>query len=255
MIKKVTFPNKNNLLLSGRLHLPTKPIFFALYAHCFTCGKDIKVARSICDQLAIHNIATLRFDFEGIGESQGQFIDTNFSTNISDLESAATFLSNEYHAPNLLIGHSLGGTAALASAIKIPSIKAVSTINSPFQPSHVAEHMTKENEEILWVEKTNLDIMGKKIPIKKQFIDDLYSYNMENILHDLDTALLIFHAPHDKVVNIKNAHNIFSFAKHPKSFISLENANHLLSNANYAQYAADNIFVWASQYISLTHTL
>ena len=249
MIKKVQFTNKRNITLSGRLHLPNNPIFFALYSHCFTCGKDIKIAKSICDTLAKYNIATLRFDFTGLGESEGNFINTNFSTNIEDLESASSFLSDHYFAPTLLIGHSLGGTAAIVGATKINSIKAITTINSPFRPSHVTEHLTKENEDIVWSGKTNLNIMGKEIAIQKQFIDDLYSYNMEQILQQLDKALLIMHTVNDKVVNIKNAYDILNFAKNPKSIISLHESDHLITKNKDAEYIANNIFAWSSRYI------
>ena len=247
---KVEFKNKEGLMLSGRLHMPAGQITaFAVYAHCFTCSKDIKAARNICQGLSERGIAALRFDFAGLGDSEGDFIETNFSSNVTDLIAASEFLGKHYQEPEIMIGHSLGGAAALVAASRLPSIKAVSTINSPCQPKHVARHMVGAEEQILWSGEADVEISGKAFKIKKQFLDDLKSYNMETVFKDMNAAVLVFHAPHDDIVNIANASSIFALAKHPKSFISLDSADHLIMNNEDAKYIASSIAAWASRYV------
>ncbi len=247
---KISFENKEGLTLSGRLHIPaghTKA--FAVYAHCFTCSKDIKAARNICQNLSERGIAALRFDFAGLGDSEGDFIDTNFTTNVTDLLCAAEYLETHYQAPEIMIGHSLGGAAALVAASKLTSIKAVSTINSPCHPKHVARHMAGAEEQIMWNGEADVEVSGRSLKIKKHFLDDLKSYDMNEVFKELSAAVLVFHAPHDETVNIKNASNIFALAQHPKSFISLDSADHLIMNNEDAKYIASSIEAWASRYI------
>ncbi len=247
---KVEFKNKEGLMLSGRLHLPAGTIkAFAVYAHCFTCSKDIKAARNICQYLSERGIAALRFDFAGLGDSEGDFVDTNFTTNVTDLLCAAEYLEQHYQAPEIMIGHSLGGAAALVAASKIDSIKAVSTINSPCHPKHVARHMAGAEEQILWNGEADVEISGRSLKIKKHFLDDLKSYDMDQVFKDLNAAVLVFHAPHDETVNIKNATMIFQLAQHPKSFISLDSADHLIMNNEDAKYIASSIDAWAGRYV------
>lgn len=248
---KVEFRNKEGLLLSGRLHLPAGTIkAFAVYAHCFTCSKDIKAARNICQYLSERGIAALRFDFAGLGDSEGDFVDTNFTTNVTDLQCAAAYLTEHYQAPEIMIGHSLGGAAALVAASRIDSIKAVSTINSPCHPKHVARHMAGAEEQILWNGEADVEVSGRSLKIKKHFLDDLKSYDMDTVFRDLNAAVLVFHAPHDETVNIKNATMIFQMAQHPKSFISLDSADHLIMNNEDARYIASSIDAWAGRYVT-----
>tara|TARA_R110002095_G_scaffold191133_1_gene168748 strand:+ start:350 stop:1606 length:1257 start_codon:yes stop_codon:yes gene_type:complete len=247
---KVSFKNKDGLVLSGRLHIPAGHIkTFAVYAHCFTCSKDIKAARNICQGLSERGIAALRFDFTGLGDSEGDFVETNFTTNVNDLLCASAFLEKNYQAPEIMIGHSLGGAAALVAASKLPSIKAVSTVNSPCHPKHVARHMHGAEDQILWSGEADVEISGRSFKIKKHFLDDLNSYDMTDVFKKLKAAVLVFHAPHDSTVNIKNASYIFSLAQHPKSFISLDSADHLIMNNEDAKYIASSIAAWASRYI------
>ena len=247
---KVEFVNAEGLKLSGRLHMPAGTIkAFAVYAHCFTCSKDIKAARNICQGLSERGIAALRFDFAGLGDSEGDFVDTNFTTNVTDLLAAASYLETHYQAPEIMIGHSLGGAAALVAASRLDSIKAVSTINSPCHPKHVARHMAGAEEQILWNGEAEVEISGRSLKIKKHFLDDLKSYDMDVVFRDLNAAVLVFHAPHDETVNIKNASNIFALAQHPKSFISLDSADHLIMDNEDAKYIASSIVAWAGRYV------
>jgi putative redox protein len=247
---KVSFKNNKGQSLHGRLHMPLGQVkTFAVYAHCFTCTKDIKAARNICQSLAERGIAALRFDFSGLGDSEGVFAETNFTSNVDDLVAAAAFLTDAYQAPEIIIGHSLGGTAALIAATKIPSIKAVSTINSPCHPRHVARHFREVEQEILEQGEAEITISERKFKIQDHFLEDLRSYDMETVFANLHAALLVFHAPHDDTVNIKNANHIFGMARHPKSFISLDSADHLILDPNDASYIAASIAAWSSRYI------
>lgn len=249
-ILKVEFLNDRGLKLAGRLHLPPgQTLTYALFAHCFTCGKDVHAARRICQGLAERGIAALRFDFTAIGESQGDFADTNFTTMVADLASAAEFLRQNYSAPEIIIGHSLGGTASIVAGTKIPGIKAVSTINSPCHPKHVAKHFKHVTQAILWEGQADVELQGRTFTIRKHFLDDLESYDMDKVLYDYHGALLVFHAPLDDTVDIRNANEIFSMAKHPKSFISLNKADHLIRERRDADYIAASIVAWSSRYI------
>jgi putative redox protein len=248
MRQKVEFKSGNNTL-SGLLETPESNIrFFALFAHCFTCGKDVAAASRISRALTAKGIAVLRFDFTGLGNSDGDFANTNFSSNIQDLVSAADFLRNEYAAPKLLIGHSLGGAAVLGVAQLVPESKAVVTIGSPSDAAHVAHNFAAHIDDIETKGKAEVNLAGRKFTIQKQFLDDINNYGNDHI-RSLKKALLVMHSPIDSIVKISEAEKIYQSALHPKSFVSLDNADHLLTNRDDAEYAADVIAAWASRYV------
>ncbi|MEH6526999.1 MAG: alpha/beta fold hydrolase [Sneathiella sp.] len=247
--EKITFQGSDGML-AARLDLPIgTPKTFALFAHCFTCSKDIFAASRVAAALTDLGVATLRFDFTGLGQSDGEFENTNFSSNITDLLKAAEFLEAEYQAPSILIGHSLGGAAILAAAAQVKSAEAVVTIGAPFDPAHVGHHFMDSQTEIEEKGEAAVTIGGRPFRVKKQFIDDLHGQEQVERLKNLHKPLLIFHAPLDQTVGVNNAANIFTSAKHPKSFISLDGADHLLSKRSDAIYVADVIGSWAERYI------
>ncbi|MGH8373145.1 MAG: bifunctional alpha/beta hydrolase/OsmC family protein [Gammaproteobacteria bacterium] len=247
----VRFPNAAGQQLAGRLEMPAhgKPRAFALYAHCFTCGKDVRAAFDISRALAMQGIATLRFDFTGIGESEGVFADTTFSTNISDLLCAADFLAKEYSAPKILVGHSLGGAAVLEAANQIKSCIAVATVAAPASPEHVARLLGSARQLLEQQGEADVMLAGRKFHFKKAFLDDLPKHQCREYVRALRKPLLIFHSPVDKTVDISNAAEIFSAALHPKSFIALNNADHLLSNQADSEYVGLIIAAWATKYL------
>ena len=249
--KKMTFTNSIGHRLAGNLETPNsgKPIAYALFAHCFTCSKDYKAVAHISRRLAQEGIAVLRFDFTGLGESEGEFAETNFSSNVDDIIAAAAFLEREYDAPQLLIGHSLGGTAMLRAAAKIPSSVAVVTIASPFEPQHIAHHLGNVKGKILTEGEAEVLLSGRPFTLKKQFIEDAEQINMTATIRNLNRALLILHSPVDKTLHPDHAARIFQTARHPKSFISLDQADHLLSDHRDAIYVADLITVWSKKYL------
>ncbi|MFT2110584.1 alpha/beta fold hydrolase [Marinomonas sp. 2405UD68-3] len=248
MRQKISFKS-GSLELAGQLELPDSDIkFFALFAHCFTCGKDIAAATRISRALTQQGIAVLRFDFTGLGNSDGDFANSNFSSNIQDLIAAADHLRTHFSAPQLLIGHSLGGAAVLAAAEHIPEISAVTTIGAPSDAQHVAHNFSAQLDEINAAGEAKVSLAGRQFTIKKQFIDDIAKYDRSHI-SKLKRAVLIMHSPIDSVVNISEAEKIYAAAKHPKSFISLDNADHLLSNKDDADYAAQVIASWATRYV------
>jgi putative redox protein len=247
--EKVTFEGTGGKL-AARLDQPVgTPLMYALFAHCFTCSKDVFAASRVSAALASLGIATLRFDFTGLGESDGEFENTNFTSNIEDLLHAAEFLAEEYEAPKLLIGHSLGGAAVLAAASDIPAAKAVATIGAPFDPAHVGQHFVDQHEQIRKEGVVKVDIGGRPFNVSRQFLEDIENQAQSEKLSKLRKALLIFHSPLDNIVGINNATNIFVAAKHPKSFISLDKADHLLSRKEDSQYVAEVIASWARRYI------
>lgn len=254
--KKLTFTNKDGEVLGGRLDLPlnAKPAVFALFAHCFTCTKESKAAAYISRALTAENIAVFRFDFTGLGESSGDFADTTFSSNVEDLVAAAEFMQTEYEGPQILIGHSLGGAAVLLAAAKISSARAVVTIGAPSDPRHVTRHIKDHRQEIEARGVATVTIEGRQFRIKKQFLDDLKKNRMKEAVKGLNRALLVLHAPLDGTVGVENAGAIFKEARHPKSFISLEGADHLLSRQDDARYAGSLIAAWARKYIDPPET-
>jgi putative redox protein len=249
--KKLEFTNAAGQKLSARLDLPSdaKPSAHALFAHCFTCSKNIKAISHISRALTRDGIAVMRFDFTGLGESEGDFADTNFSSNVGDLVTAAEFMATKYEAPKILIGHSLGGAAVLQAAARIPSSSAVITIAAPADPGHVSRVLGDSKDIIERRGEANVNLAGRTFKIKKQFLDDLESVRMEQTIRNLNRALLIFHSPVDSVVGIENAARIFQVARHPKSFISLEKADHLLMNPKDSQYVGSLIATWAMKYV------
>lgn len=247
----LAFVNTAGITLSARLDLPPDgaPEAFALFAHCFTCGKDFKAAANISRALTRNRIAVFRFDFTGLGESGGNFADTTFSSNVGDLVDAAAFLAQTYEAPRILIGHSLGGAAVLQAAADIPSARAVVTIGAPADPGHVKQHLTGAMDEINRQGEAEVELAGRRFRMKKTFLDDLDAARMDRSIGGLDRALLVMHAPLDTIVGIENATRIFTAAKHPKSFVSLDRADHLLSAAADSQYAGALIAVWSRKYL------
>lgn len=250
-IEKLYFKNQDGIKLAARLDLPIdmKPLAYALFAHCFTCSKNLKAISHISRSLVAEGIAILRFDFTGIGESEGDFSNTNFSSNKDDLISAAEFLGREYEPPKILIGHSLGGAAVLLAADRIPSSRAVAVINAPSEPTHLLIHLESKRGEIEEKGEAEISIAGRSFRIKKQLLDDLELSYMQGKIRNLRRALLVLHSPIDNVVGIDNASHVFENAKHPKSFISLDKADHLLSNERDSRYAGAIIATWAKKYI------
>lgn len=249
----LTFKNRNNMELSARLDLPNgKPKAYALFAHCFSCSKNIKAAYHISHSLAHKGIAVLRFDFTGIGDSEGQFEDTNFSSNVDDIVDASNYLVDHYESPKILIGHSLGGTAVIKAAKSLKDLKAIVTIGSPFKPSHVEKIITNSGETDKQMDYS-IKLGNKTFKIKKQFLDDLKNSDINDDLSSLNKALLVMHSPFDNVVSIDSASDIFLKAKHPKSFISLDNADHLLSEQSDSIYVGKLISEWASKYIDINN--
>jgi len=249
--EKVSFTNAAGQVLDGRLDLPAdkRPSAYALFAHCFTCTKDSKAAAYISRAMTDLNIAVFRFDFTGLGESSGDFAETTFSSNVADLVAAADYLQANYDAPQLLIGHSLGGAAVIRAAAQIPAARAVVTIGAPSDPGHVMRHIQDHRDEIESRGVAQIDIAGRPFRIKKEFLDDLAQHRMSGAVRELQRALLVMHAPRDNTVGIDNAAVIFKEALHPKSFVSLDDADHLLSRAQDARYAGALIAAWAAKYI------
>jgi uncharacterized OsmC-like protein/alpha/beta superfamily hydrolase len=247
---KVTFTGSDGSQLAGRMDLPPgSPRAYALWAHCFSCTKDVFAASRVSQGLTDRGIAVLRFDFTGLGSSEGEFANTNFSSNVDDLVKAADFLRDDFEAPQILIGHSLGGAAVLAGASRIPEAEAVCTIAAPADPAHVAHMFTGDRAEIEEKGEAEVLLVGRPFRIKKQFLEDIESQALESGINALRKALLVFHSPIDEVVGIDNAGAIYQAARHPKSFVSLDGADHMLSNRDDADYVADIISAWASRYI------
>jgi putative redox protein len=243
------FPATQGHQLVARLEMPAAaPRAFALFAHCFTCSKDSKGAAFVSQALAARGIAVLRFDLTGLGQSGGDFADSNFSSNVDDIVCAARFLTQEYSAPQLLVGHSLGGAAVLAAAEQLPDARAVATIGSPYDPRHV-EHLIQNKEELLTRGEATVDIGGRPFHVRRQLIEDLERHDPSKTIGALRKALLILHSPQDAIVPIDNAAKVFVAAKHPKSFVSLDRADHLLTRQEDAAYAAEVIAAWASRYL------
>ena len=252
-LTKVTFTNTANQKLTGRLDLPTDqhPHNYAIFAHCFTCTKNLGAVRNISRALTAKGFGVLRFDFTGLGESEGDFEDTNFSGNVEDLIAAADFLKQEYEAPTLIIGHSLGGAASIFAAAKIASTKAVVTIGAPSDPEHVKHLLKSSLEEIEQEGKALVNLSGRDFTIKKQFLEDLETNSLSATVKNLNKALLIMHSPQDTTVGIKNAEDIYIAAKHPKSFVSLDGADHLLMNKEDSLYVGNVIAGWATRYLDV----
>jgi len=248
--EKFDFTNSNGQKLSGRLELPEHPVAYAIFAHCFTCSKNVKAASRISRSLSAQGVGVLRFDFTGLGNSEGDFSNTNYSSNLSDIEAAAKALAGQFQAPSLLIGHSLGGTACLDAASRLDSVKAVCTIGSPAQPVHVTRLFGESLKEIENKGAVEVQLGGRPFTIQKHFVDDVRSASLEERIKTLGKATLIFHSPQDQQVNIDQARLIYQSLQHPKSFISLEGADHLLTDEADAGYVADSIVAWVQRYLA-----
>ena len=253
---RITFPSQDGQNLSARLELPIgrSPRAFALFAHCFTCTKNIKAAVTISRALARQGIGVLRFDFTGLGESEGDFADTNFSSNVEDLVAAGRYLSETYTAPVILIGHSLGGAAVLQAAHELPSVRAVATIGAPSDPGHVVDQLKGSLDEILSTGEAEVLLAGRPFRLKRQFVQDLYDAKVDDAVRTLKRALLIFHSPVDGLVGVEHAARLYDLAKHPKSFISLDDADHLVSRPEDSEYIGAILTAWARKYVELDPT-
>jgi putative redox protein len=248
--ERFQFPGAEGQQLAASLDLPEgQPVAYALFAHCFTCGKDVLAAKRIAVALAAKGIAVLRFDFTGLGSSEGDFANSTFSSNVADLVRAADHLRRTRQAPAILIGHSLGGAAVLAAAAQIPDAKAVVTIAAPSDPAHVTGLFADRIEDIRKHGKVEVSLAGRPFHIRREFLDDIAEHNLMPHVTGLHKALLIMHSPTDDTVGIDNATRIFVAAKHPKSFVSLAGADHLLSDRRDSMYAADVIAAWAERYL------
>lgn len=253
-IIRAKFENNEGVKLSANLELPpdNNPKAYCIFAHCFTCGKSLKSVKSISSSLTSRGFAVLNFDFTGLGNSEGEFSESNFSSNIDDLIAANNFLSENYEPAQILIGHSLGGTAVLSAAGKMDQVKAVVTIGAPFDPSHVQNLLVGDVEEIKSKGEAEVNLGGRNFKIKKQFLDDLEKSANRSDIKNLKKALLVMHSPQDKTVDIENAKLIYGEAMHPKSFISLYKADHLLLDDTHAQYAGAVLAAWVMKYIEVS---
>jgi putative redox protein len=249
-IERVTFPGGRGAELAARLDLPAgPPRAFALFAHCFTCSKDIAAASRIANALTDLGFGVLRFDFTGLGMSDGEFENTNFTSNTDDLVAAADWLRAEHRAPQLLVGHSLGGSAVLAVAADIAEVRAVATIGAPASPDHVTDVFRSSLEEIAATGVAQVELAGRPFTIRQQFVDDLRAHVVTDRVRTMKRALLVLHSPVDNTVSVDHAAEIFQAARHPKSFVSLDGADHLLTDRADAHFAADMIGAFAARYI------
>ena len=247
----VEFEGSGGHTLAARIERPRHGAIagWALFAHCFTCGKDLKAARRIGRALADRGIAVLRFDFTGLGASEGEFAATTFSSNVGDLLAGADWLRTHYHGPRVLVGHSLGGAAVLAAAGDIPEVSAVATIGAPADPAHVRRQLGDAVDEIRATGAADVDLGGRSLRVGRDFLDDIERWDLGRRVGRLGRALLVFHSPLDRVVAIEHARRLFEAARHPKSFVSLDSADHLLSDAADADYVATVLEAWVSRYL------
>ncbi|MBT8051733.1 MAG: OsmC family protein [Xanthomonadales bacterium] len=253
MESKVEFESSAGIELSGVLHRPDagSPRAWVLFAHCFTCTKNVLAARHIADALTREGMAVLRFDFTGLGQSGGDFSETHFSSNVQDLVDAADFLAGEYQAPNILVGHSLGGTAMLAAASEIDSAVAIATIGSPAEAEHVLHLLEDDLETIEKAGCATVKLAGRPFQIRSEFIEDVRNQSVRDGIRNLRKALLVMHSPVDEVVPVKEAGRIYSSAMHPKSYISLDDADHLLSRKADSRYAGRVLSAWVSRFLDV----
>lgn len=248
--EKLTFLNQQGQQLAALLESPeTKPIAYALFTHCFTCSKDIAAASRVSRALTARGVAVVRFDFTGLGNSEGDFANTNFSSNVADLICAVDHMRDTLKAPAILIGHSLGGAAVLSAAGYISEVRAVVTIGAPAEPEHISHLFEANIDEIEEKGHAVVNLSGRTFTISKQFLDDIATQDLSERIRTMQKALLIFHAPADDIVQIDSARRIFEAARHPKSFISLDSADHLLTRKQDSQYVANTIAAWAGRYI------
>ncbi|WP_026969776.1 bifunctional alpha/beta hydrolase/OsmC family protein [Algoriphagus terrigena] len=250
-IQNLSFPNASGEQLSARLYLPLDevPRFYTVFAHCFTCSKNFKAVTNISATLSQLGVAVLILDFTGLGESDGDFEEGGFSSNVSDLITASQFLEENYEAPKLIIGHSLGGAAVIFAAARLDSIQAVVTIGAPSQPDHVKRLFSDELDSIKEDGKAKVDIGGKPFTLSQEFLKDFESQNLLELLHGMRKAFLFMHSPQDRVVDISNAAELYQAAFHPKSFVTLDGSDHLLSDEKESRYAGEVISTWSKKYL------
>lgn len=250
---KVYFENNNGDKLAGYLELPLNISAhnFVLFAHCFTCNKNFKAVKNICSGLTSKGFGVLRFDFTGLGESEGEFANSNFSGNIEDLLAAAEYLKTNFKTPTLMVGHSLGGAAVIFAAQKLPEVKAVATIGTPASVKHVTHLLQDEIEEINSKGMASVNISGRPFKIKKQFLNDLDEKKLKTVLPGLNKSILILHSPQDAIVEVRNAEELYQASKHPKSFVSLDGADHLLTKKEDSLYVGQLIGSWAYRYLDI----
>jgi uncharacterized OsmC-like protein/pimeloyl-ACP methyl ester carboxylesterase len=247
---KVTFPGSRGDPLAARLELPLGPIrSYAIFAHCFTCSKDLFASRRIASELAMRGIGVLRFDFTGLGASGGEFANSNFSSNVEDLRRAAQYLARHFGPAELLVGHSLGGAAVLAVAADLPEVRAVVTIGAPADTEHVISSFRMHVPVIESQGEAEVELAGRHFSIRRQFLDDVRSQDLEAKIHGLGRPLLVLHAPGDEIVGIQNAKRIFEAARHPKGFVSLDGADHLLTRHEDATFVAEVVSAWCGRYL------
>lgn len=248
--KKIEFQGAFGDTLAAKIDIPDgEHKACALFAHCFTCSKNLKAVGNIAKALNKKGVAVFRFDFTGLGDSDGSFEDTNFSSNVDDLIAASGYMEKEMSSPSILIGHSLGGAAVIQAAHRLESVKAVATIGAPSNPKHVERHFELKRDEIEEKGSAIVTLAGRPFRIKKQFLDDLEKSKMDKYIRDLDRALMVMHSPLDDTVGIDNAAHIYKTAKHPKSFLSMHEADHLLMEETYSRYAGSMIAEWSSIYL------
>ncbi len=250
----LTFPNQAGLQLAAKLDLPLgeRPRAFAIFAHCFTCGKNLRGARNISQALTMEGFAVLRFDFSGLGESDGAFFDSNFSTNVQDIYAAAAYLAAEHEAPRLLVGHSLGGAAVLLAGGSIDSVQAIATVGAPAQPAHIKQLFATLEARIHAEGEAKVEIAGRPFVLRRQFLEDLDTTDLGENIAKLKKALLILHSPQDQTVGDENAREIYQAARHPKSILSLDQADHMLMKKGDALYTGRMIGQWATRYLDLS---
>lgn len=248
--KRIEFPGSQGHRLAAQLDPAIgSERAVALFAHCFTCSKEIVAARRVAEALTGLGITVLRFDFTGLGHSDGEFANTNFSSNVGDLLAAAAWLRENHQAPSLLVGHSLGGAATLAAAPNIPECRAVATIGAPSDPGHISHLFGAATDEIRRVGEAEVTLAGRRFKVQRQFLDDIAEQELGTGLQRLRAAVMLFHSPVDRIVGIDNAAKLFALARHPKSFVSLDDADHLLTRSKDAAYVADVLVAWASRYL------
>ena len=248
--QRLKIENKKGNKLQAYLELPAnqKPNHFAIFAHCFTCSSSLSAVRNISRALTIHGFGVVRFDFTGLGRSEGEFADSHFSANVDDLITVSDFLKDHYKAPSLLVGHSLGGAAVLVAASKLDTIKAVATVGAPSTVSHVKHLFSHGIDDIKNKGRVEVNIGGRPFKIDEEFVSDFDKTDLPEIIKLLKKPLLILHSPIDTIVGIKNAHELYHNAHHPKSFVSLDNADHLLSKVQDSSYVGDMIGTWVKRY-------